>query len=301
MFSHFDNPRLLRLATTSSVAVAATLIVAKLGAWLLTGSVSVLASLVDSLMDGAASLINLIAVRYSLAPADEEHRFGHGNAQALAGLAQATFIVGSALFLIFHAVDRLLYPQPLSALGVGIGVMVFAVVVTLGLVILQRYVIRRTHSTAIRADALHYVTDLLTNLSIIIALVLASYGWHGLDPIFAIGIALYIFYSAAHIGLEAFHHLMDRELPAEIQQQVVDLALSHPEVRGVHGLRTRQSGHMRIIQLHLELDDELSLLEAHTITDEVTEMICRQLPDVDLIIHQDPASLKEKTLLDDRR
>ena len=155
--------RLLRIATYASVATASILIVAKLAAWLLTGSVSVLASLVDSLMDAGASLVNLFAVRYSLMPADDEHRFGHGKAEALAGLGQATFIVGSAVFLVLHAIDRLLHPQPLAQVGVGLAVMLFAIVATLILLLVQHHVIRRTHSTAIRADALHYATDLATN------------------------------------------------------------------------------------------------------------------------------------------
>src|SRR5512147_956774 len=153
------HPRLLRLATHASVATATLLITGKLVAWVMTGSVSVLASLVDSMMDVAASLINLFAVRYSLVPADSEHRFGHGKAESLAGLAQTTFIAGSAVFLILQAIDRLLHPRPLEDVGVGVGVMVFAILATVALLLFQRHVIRATGSTAIRADALHYTTD----------------------------------------------------------------------------------------------------------------------------------------------
>ena len=187
--------QLLRLATGASVTVAGVLIVGKLAAWLATGSVTVLASLVDSLMDAVASLINLIAVRYSLQPADDDHRFGHGKAEALAGLGQATFIAGSALFLLLEAVNRLVNPAPLEAVTAGIGVMAFAVVATLVLLGIQRHVIRLTASTAIKADSLHYATDLATNLTTILALVLASLGWDGADPLFALAIAIYIFYS----------------------------------------------------------------------------------------------------------
>jgi len=214
------HSRLLRLATNASVATAAILIAGKLVAWAMTGSVSVLASLVDSMMDVAASLINLFAVRYALMPADHEHRFGHGKAESLAGLAQTTFIAGSAVFLILQAFDRLLHPRPLEDVGVGVGVMVFAILATLALLILQRHVIRVTGSTAIRADALHYTTDVLTNASIIIALLLSGYGWPGIDALFALGIAVYILYSAWHIGHEAFQLLMDRELPDEQRQRI---------------------------------------------------------------------------------
>jgi ferrous-iron efflux pump FieF len=287
------NPRLLRLATNASVATAALLIAANLVAWLMTGSVSVLASLVDSMMDVAASLINLIAVRYSLMPADHEHRFGHGKAESLAGLAQTTFISGSAVFLILQAVDRLLHPRPLEDVGIGVGVMVFAILATLALLILQRHVIRVTGSTAIKADALHYTTDVLTNVSIIIALLLSGFGWHGVDALFALGIAAYILYSAWHIGHEAFQLLMDRELPDDQRQSIRHVAHSHDQVRGIHDLRTRRSGHDIFIQMHLELDDELSLFDAHAIADEVEARIREIHPEADIIIHTDPHSLEE--------
>jgi ferrous-iron efflux pump FieF len=287
------NPRLLRLATNASVATAAILITAKLVAWVMTGSVSVLASLVDSMMDVAASLINLFAVRYSLMPADHEHRFGHGKAESLAGLAQTTFISGSAVFLILQSVDRLLHPRPLEDVGIGVGVMVFAILATLALLILQRHVIRVTGSTAIKADALHYTTDVLTNVSIIIALLLSGFGWQGVDALFALGIAAYILYSAWHIGHEAFQLLMDRELPDDQRQRIREAAHSHGQVRGIHDLRTRRSGHDIFIQMHLELDDELSLFDAHGIADQVEARIREIHPEADILIHTDPHSLEE--------
>jgi ferrous-iron efflux pump FieF len=285
--------RLLRLATHASVATATLLIAAKLVAWAMTGSVSVLASLIDSMMDVAASLINLFAVRYALLPADREHRFGHGKAESLAGLAQTTFIAGSAVFLILQAFDRLLHPRPLEDVGIGIGVMVFAIVATLALLLFQRHVIRATGSTAIRADALHYTTDVLTNVSIIVALLLSGYGWHGIDALFGLGIAIYILHSAWRIGHEAFHLLLDRELPDEQRQRIREAALSHAEVRGVHDLRTRRSGHDIFIQMHVELDDELSLFRAHEIADEVEMLIQNIQPGADVLIHTDPSSLVE--------
>ena len=283
--------RLLHLATTASVATAAILIVAKLVAWLLTGSVSVLASLVDSMMDALASLINLFAVRYSLQPADAEHRYGHGKAEALAGLGQSTFIAGSAVFLVLESIDRLIHPKPLTALAVGIAVILFAMFLTLILVIFQRYIISRTGSTAIKADSLHYLTDLVTNAGILAALILGALGWPGLDPWFALGIAVYILYSAWQIGREAIQLLMDRELPGEVRRRIVELAYAQPLVRGVHDLRTRQSGHIYFIQLHLELDDNLPLRKAHAVADEVVHNIRETFAGAEVIVHQDPASL----------
>jgi ferrous-iron efflux pump FieF len=290
------HPRLLRLATHASVATATLLITGKLVAWVMTGSVSVLASLVDSMMDVAASLINLFAVRYSLVPADSEHRFGHGKAESLAGLAQTTFIAGSAVFLILQAVDRLLHPRPLEDVGIGVGVMVFAILATLALLILQHHVIRVTGSTAIRADALHYKTDVLTNASIIIALLLSGYGWQGIDALFALGIAAYILYSAWRIGQEAFQLLMDRELPDDQRERIRRVILANDRVRGVHDLRTRRSGHDIFIQMHLELDDELSLFVAHEIADEVEASIREIHPQADVLIHKDPHSLVENVV-----
>ncbi len=288
-----DKAKQLRIATYSSVATALLLVSMKLGAWLMTGSVSILASLMDSLMDSAASTLNLLAVRYSLVPADEEHRFGHGKAEPLAGLAQAAFISGSAVFLILHAVERLRFPRVLEDVGIGVAVMVVSIVLTALLLLIQRRAIQKTQSTAIRADALHYATDLLTNLSVIVALLLSSYGWVWADSAMAIGVAAYIFYSAGRIGYEAVQHLMDRELGPEIEEQILTIARREPEVRGIHDLRTRQSGQMRFVQLHLELDGDLALDRAHAIADRIEREIAALLPDAEVIIHQDPSDVTE--------
>lgn len=283
-----ERGRLLRLATRASVSVASLLIVVKLFAWVRTDSVAVLASLMDSMMDVGASLVNLLAVRYALMPPDREHRFGHGKAESLAGLGQATFIAGSALFLGFHAIDRMRNPRPPEDLLVGISVMVFAIVATLALVMLQRYVIARTGSTAIKADALHYITDLATNVSIIGALLLASFGLPWMDPLFAMGIAVYILYSSVQIGHEAVQALLDRDLGDDVRGQVLALAKAQRGVLGVHDLRTRESGHTWFIQLHLELDGRRSLADAHDTAEEVRLAIESTFPRAEVIIHQDP-------------
>jgi len=287
--------KLLKRATYASVTVALVLIIGKLIAWLMTGSLSVMASLVDSVMDAAASIINLVAVRWSLMPADEEHRYGHGKAESLAGLAQASFIAGSAFFLVVHGVERLRNPTPIHATQTGVIMMACAIGITLGLLAYQHYVIKKTNSTAIRADALHYATDVLTNLGTIGALFLASYGWSYLDPIIAIIIACYIFYSAYRIGQDAVHMLMDRELPLETREQIKHIALTPPHVKGVHDIRTRQSGQTIMIQLHLELEDDVPLLKAHGIAKAVEKEILRSWPEADVIIHQDPVHLTRKT------
>ncbi len=288
--SKIETERLLKLATRASVATASILIIAKLAAYWQTGSVSILASLVDSLMDAGASIINLLAVGYALAPPDKEHRFGHGKAESLAGLAQATFIAGSGLFLILEAIQRLVNPQPIEAFDVGLGVMIFSVIATLILIGIQRHVINKTNSAAIRADALHYKTDLLTNAAIIAALLLSQFGWLGIDPLFALAIAAYILYSSWEIGSEAFHDLLDREITEEKRKQIIKIAKAHPQVRGLHDLRTRLSGRTEFIQMHLEMDDDLPLIEAHDIADEVEDNIMLAIPTADVVIHLDPVS-----------
>jgi ferrous-iron efflux pump FieF len=287
--------RLMRAATYASVSVALALIAAKLAGWALTDSVAMLSALIDSLLDAFASIVNLVAVRHALQPADREHRFGHGKAEALAGLGQSTFIAGSAIFLLFKAVPRLAEPVAVENSSVGIAVMVLAIVVTLALVLFQRHVVRVTGSQAIAADSLHYRSDLLLNLSVIVALVLSvSVGWHMADPLFAIGIAFFVMYSAWKILQRSYDTLMDRELPDETRARIRDIVLGHTEVRNLHDLRTRASGTGSFIQLHLELAADMSLMRAHEIADEVETLIQRVFPNAEVIIHQDPEGIREE-------
>jgi ferrous-iron efflux pump FieF len=292
--SRTEAARLMRWATYASVATALLLIAAKLVAYLLTDAVSVLSTLLDSLLDAAASLVNLLAVRHALTPADREHRFGHGKAEPLAALGQSTFIAGSALFLLVQAASRLLSPQPIANTAVGLAVMAFSIAATLLLVVYQRFVIQRTGSLAIRADSLHYVSDLTVNLSVIVALVLVeAFGWLRADPIFGAGIALYIVYTAWRIARGALDMLMDRELPDEDRQRIRGIALGNPRVRAVHDLRTRTSGPTTFIQMHLEMDGDLTLVDAHAIADTVEADILRAFPGAEVIIHEDPAGIAE--------
>lgn len=286
--------RLMRRATYASVAVAAVLIVAKTTAWAMTDSVSVLSSLIDSLLDAAASLINLFAVHHALTPADREHRFGHGKAEPIAGLAQAAFITGSALFLLLEAAHRLHVPQPVVQPEIGIGVMVVSIVLTFGLVLYQRYVVTTTGSIAISADSLHYRGDLLVNGSVILSIVLA--GWMGLplaDPLFAIAISVYILWSAVQIGRMAFDLLMDRELGDDERARIRKIATNHPEVRSIHDMRTRSAGPNIFIQFHLEMNPDMSLRRAHEVSDAVEAEVMAAFPNAEVIIHQDPEGVEE--------
>ncbi|MHA6495257.1 cation diffusion facilitator family transporter [Pseudomonas borbori] len=283
-----QHARLMRLATVAALAVALTLALAKAIAWWASGSVSLLAGLTDSLLDGAASLLNLAAVHYALRPADNDHRYGHGKAEALAGLGQALFIAASAVLVASHGVARLLDPQPLGAPGLGIAVMLLSLVLTLALLLFQRHVVRLTGSTAIGADSLHYRSDLLLNLSILLALGLASYGWERLDAFFGIAIAFYILWSAISIGRQAAAVLMDKELDPAISAQMHALACAIPGVLGAHDLRTRISGTQWFVQMHIELPNDLSLAEAHRLCDQVETAIRTQYPRAQVLVHADP-------------
>ena len=285
---------LMRRATNFAVAAAALMIVGKLGAWLATDSVSILSSLADSVMDVLASLINLFAVRQALQPPDREHRFGHGKAEPLAGLGQALFISASAIFLIVEAVGRILEPEPIARAPVGIGVMVFAIIVTTALVTYQRRVVRLTGSTAIRADALHYASDILMNIGVIAALALAmTVGWGLADPIIALVIAAVIIHAAVRVARSAIQQLMDREFPEQDRERIRQIVLEHPDVRNCHDLRTRRSGIDSFIQVHVEMDSSLTLLRAHEISDDVEARIRKVFPHAEVLIHADPEGIEE--------
>ncbi|EPD3274591.1 CDF family cation-efflux transporter FieF [Cronobacter sakazakii] len=286
-----DYGRLVSRAALAATLVATLLLIIKIFAWWYTGSVSILAALVDSLVDIAASLTNLLVVRYSLQPADEEYTFGHGKAESLAALAQSMFISGSALFLFLTGIQHLITPEPMRAPLVGIVVTVAALVTTLMLVTFQRWVVRKTRSQAVRADMLHYQSDVMMNGAILVALALSWYGLHRADALFALGIGVWILYSALRMGYEAIQSLLDRALPDDERQAIVDIVAAWPGVRGAHDLRTRQSGPTRFIQLHLEMEDNLPLVQAHLIAEQVEQAILSRFPGSDVIIHQDPCSV----------
>lgn len=295
--SAVDNPksaRLMRIAAFSAVGVAALLIAAKAVAYLMTSSVAILASLADSALDFFASLLNLVAIRHALMPADEEHRFGHGKAEPLAGLAQAAFIAGSSTFLVIESIGRFVDPRPLTFGGVGIGVMAFSLVATVALVWFQRSVVRRTGSIAIGADSLHYVGDILTNLGVMVGIVLATeFGILMADPFFGIAVAVVLAYGAWRVFRQSYDQLMDRELPDPERDRIKSIVMRHPEVVSLHDLRTRAAGTTAFIQFHIELDPAISLMRAHEVSDAVERDLMAAFPGAEIIIHQDPAGVEQ--------
>jgi ferrous-iron efflux pump FieF len=289
-----EAERLKRWATSAAVAVATALIAIKLWAWIATNSVAMLATLVDSALDLVASTLNLLAVRHALTPADREHRFGHGKAEALAGLGQAAFIAGSASFLLFEAMGGIIRPKPVEQSTAGLVVIAASLALTGALVAYQQYVIRRTRSLAIDADRLHYATDIATNLGVVVALVAAGmWGWTIVDPLIGLAIGVVIAYGALKILRGAYDELMDREFDDADRQRIKDIVNRHREVVSLHDLRTRRAGHRSFIQLHLELPPGMTLAEAHRISDEVEDAIRAVFPDAEVLTHQDPAGFEQ--------
>ena len=284
----------MRLASFASVGAALFLIVLKFGAFLQTGSVSVLSSLFDSALDAAASIVNLLAIRQALVPADAEHRFGHGKAEPLAGLVQVAFILGSSVVLAVEVVHRFRSGAAVTEVETGVAVMVISLIVTGLLVLLQRHVVRRTGSIAVRSDQAHYATDFLVNVSVIAALVLSTkLGWWWIDPVIGLCIAIFIAGAALRVGKDALDMLMDREMDEAERTRIKEIVRAHPEVVNLHDLRTRASGRDRFIQFHMELDGSLTLLQAHRISEMVEGEVCAAFPGAEVIIHEDPAGASE--------
>lgn len=280
---------LLQSATISAVFVAAILVLGKAFAYSLTDSLSIKASLIDSALDGGVSIVNFFAIRQALEPADDDHRFGHGKVEALAGLFQSLFIAGSALWLLKEVIYRIYSPEKLTFHPFAIIVMVCASLLTLVLIMWQRYVVKQTNSIAVAADSLHYKTDLLTNIGVLLSFFLANtLNADYIDWVVATIIAVYIFKTSYEIGKTSFDILMDRELPDTIVKQITAIARENSNVKGVHDLRTRSSGQRIFIQMHLDVDARLTLHAAHTIAEEIEQNVIAIFPNADVIIHQDP-------------
>lgn len=280
-----DETRIIRFATYASVTVAGLLIAMKFFAWWVTHSVSLQASLIDSLLDAFASIINMVAVYHALKPADAEHRFGHGKAESLAALGQALFIGGSSLWLLHEARERFLMQEPIESTGVGLVVMTIAIILTFFLVGYQRYVVKKTQSSAIAADMLHYKSDLLINAAVMVSLLSAEFlHVKMIDPLFGVLIGIYILWTAWKITVQAFNVLMDRELDNGEREKILAIIKSHPAVMDVRDLRTRTSGLHQFFQLHLVMDPSLSLKEADHIAEEVERKVTKAYPKSQVMI-----------------
>ncbi len=285
---------LTRGITLMSVGVAALLVTAKAAAWLASDSVALLASLADSALDLLASTLTFFAVRYAAAPPDEEHRFGHGKAEAFASLMQAGLVFASAALIGQEAIRSLLDPQPLEASGWALGVMVLSTVMTLALISAQTWVLKRTQSVAVSGDRAHYASDLASNMAALAGIGASAWlGLAGLDGAAALVIAVLLLWGAIGVFREAAVQLMDQELPASERARIVDLVIRDPRLTDVHQLRTRASGPYVHIQMHVDLDPLLTLEDAHRVLVEAERRVLEAFPTADILIHPDPRGLAE--------
>lgn len=277
-------------AAMASVSMALFLLGLKAFAALHTGSIAMLGSLADTALDTITSIITLIGVRVAAQPADGNHRFGHGKAEALVALVQVTIIIISALSIAYTAILNLIHSEPVTHdAEFGIGVSTFATVLTLALVLYQRRVIKATGSVAIQADNVHYQADLLVNIAVIVAIVLDQYlGWHRADPLFGLMIALWLVYGAYGASKQAIADLMDHEWPEAERSALAAIAMKHPQVHGVHDMRTRSSGAHRFAQFHVWVDGRMTVMDAHNVMDEIEEEIAKDFPHTEVLIHIDP-------------
>ncbi len=276
-------------AALASISMALFLVALKTYAAWDTGSVAMLGSLADTSLDFIASLITFFGVRWAAMPADEEHRYGHSKAEALAALVQVILIFVSALGIAWRAFDRLQSGRPTEQLELGIGVSVVAMVATFALLAYQRYVIRKTGSVAIMTDHVHYQTDVLLNVAVIAALTFDQLlGWRLADPLFGFAIAAWLMYGAWNAASHSVDQLMDREWPIGEREAFIAAAQEYPELAGLHDLRTRTSGAHRFVQFHVWVPGGWTVAEAHQRMDAVEEKLQHRFPGCEIIIHLDP-------------
>lgn len=289
-----ETAALTRRVTLLSVATAAVLVTLKAGVWLMSGSMALLASAADSGLDLVASLVTFFAVRYAVAPPDAEHRFGHGKAEAFASLVQAGLVFASAALIAREAVGDLLDPRPLRAEGWAVAVMIVSTALTMVLITAQTRVLRKTSSVAVSGDRAHYASDLASNIIALIGIGASAWlGVNGLDAAAAIVIAALLLWGAVGVFREAANQLMDHELPDEQRTRIVDLVSQDRRLTGVHQLRTRASGPYVHMQMHVDLDPDLTLEAAHEVIVAAEKRLLEVFPHADIIIHADPRGRAE--------
>jgi ferrous-iron efflux pump FieF len=292
---HHNHGSLTAKAAIASVSMALFLLALKIWASAETGSVALLGSLADTGFDVLASLLTLFSVRYAARPADDDHRFGHGKAEALSAMVQVMLVVITAVIIAWRAILRLGSGETTAHPEYGIGVSLIAILATLALLAYQRHVIKRTGSVAINADHVHYQSDLLLNGSVILAIGLEAFlNLRGADPVFGLGIAFWLLWGAWRSANLALEHLLDREWPLEKRERFLQAALKHPEIKGIHDMRTRTSGMHEFCQFHAWVNPDMTVLEAHRVMDEVEEALMHEFPGVEVLIHPDPEGHQDK-------
>lgn len=290
-----DGPHavLMRRASYASVVMATVLLLSKFYVWWETDSLAMLSSFTDSVFDVVMSLANMLALRYALKPADEDHSFGHTSIEDIAGLAQCVFIGVSMGLIVWHSVERIITPAPiLTAPELGIGVSAIGMIFTMALVTYQGYVAKKTGSLIVAADRTHYVSDILFNLGVMAAYVFSSYMGIALaDPVIAIIIAGVVLWSMREVAIRSFNNLMDREMQDEEKARINTIVSTTPGVIRHHHLKTRHSGVKSFIQMHVDMDADLNFREVHAITDALEEALYKAFPAAEVIIHPEPVEI----------
>ena len=282
--------RLVVMASLSSIMMALLLVMAKMLVWFFSNSITILASMTDSMMDLVTSVINYIAVRFAIKPPDEDHNYGHAKIEALAGLAQCAFISASAIFLLVSSINRYFNPVQLMNIDLGIYVTVLSLILTLFVVVFQTYVIKKTDSQIIAADRLHCQSDLYSNLAIIVSLLICSTGYEIADVIFALLITVYIAHGVYGIGVRSLNVLLDKKISNHLINDITSIMLATPGVLGLHEMRTRRVGNYIYIQVHMCIDRNISLEEAHAIASTAQKAVLCKYSQADILIHMDPVN-----------
>lgn len=284
-----SNNKLIKFTSMTSIFIMSLLIIVKFIAYAKTDSLAILSSLIDSALDGTMSLINYFAIMVALRPKDDQYRFGYNAIEDIVGLVQASFIFGSATFMIIHSITRLIDPKPLMNNNFGISITLISIFVTGMVYGLQLYTIKKTKSIIIRVDAMHYQMDIMINIGLLLSLILITKtGALYIDPIVSILISVYMLCSSFSFGKVAFGNLMSKELSDDIKNKIIDIISRYNEIKGYHNLKTRQSGNMKFIQMHIELDKNMSFMEAHDISHKLEEDIEKDIQDCEIVIHKDP-------------
>ena len=282
-----EQNQLIKNASYASIAAGLAIFAIKCVGWTESDSVSLFASLIDSLLDITSAFLNAIAIQIALSPADDNHRFGHNKVQDLAVFAQAVFFIGSGGLTLFVSIKQLHKGHVIQNYESGLISMVLCLVIGFALLVYQTYVIRKTDSQIIKADKIHYISDCASNIAVIISIA-GSHYFQKLDSIFGILISGYIIFSAIEIMRGAVKNLIDEEFSKEDKEKVLQILKNNKDILGVHDLKTRHAGNKAFIQLHIDLNPSISLIDAHYISEKLSEDLLKAFPNGEVIIHQDP-------------
>lgn len=284
----FHKKNIEKFTANYAIAAVFVILIIKLVGWTSTNSLSIFTSLIDSSLDIVMSVLNMLAIRYALKPSDEDHKFGHTAIEDIAGIIQSVFIVSSALFIVFEGINRFANPAEIQNNSTGVWIMVFSILITFSIIIVQKYAVKKTGSQIIEADSLHYISDFISGALIIVSLFFVGSSGYYLDIIVAFLISAYLLKGAWKIGFRSFNHLMGREADDDVIREIRSMIQLDSRIIGFHKLKTRYMGRKLIIQVDIDVSSSLSLVEAHSIADELQRTVTGRIPDSEIIVHVDP-------------